>query len=502
MPGPQTVVFVHGWSVTHTDTYGGLPERLAAEAAGAGERLDLRDVWLARYVSFRDEVRVEDLSRAMEAAVRRELFDVLARGARFAVITHSTGGPVARDWWLRHYAGRRGAGPCPMSHLVMLAPASFGSALAQLGKGRVGRLRSWLEGVEPGQGVLDWLELGSPEAWELNEAWIRGRFGRWDARGVFPFVLAGETIDRKLYDHLNAYTGESGSDGVVRVAAANLNATLVRLAQPAPAGGATPAVLELAGGRVKRAPRTAFRVVSGAAHSGEAKGILRSVAPDAGGKGAEVVDAVRRALAVTTPAQYKALCRRFDAETAAIQERERTEVEPVPILPDRTHIHDRASLVLFRVRDSAGHPLEDFDLELTGPDDDPDLLPQGFFKDRQRNGRARNTLAYFLNHDLMTGCPAVVDPRDPERVWRPARPGIDTLGLRVTPRPTDGFVHYAPGSIAASAALLHDVVRPNETTLVDVVLERVVHEGVYRASRATEGRRSFRDDGPGPALEG
>eukprot|EP01031_Cornospumella_fuschlensis_P043536 gene43536-53229_t len=43
----------------------------------------------------------------------------------------------------------------------MLAPANFGSALAQLGKGRVGRLKAWFSGVEPGQGVLDWLELGS-----------------------------------------------------------------------------------------------------------------------------------------------------------------------------------------------------------------------------------------------------------------------------------------------------------------------------------------------------
>jgi hypothetical protein len=28
----------------------------------------------------------------------------------------------------------------------MLAPANFGSALAQLGKNRVGRLKSWFEG--------------------------------------------------------------------------------------------------------------------------------------------------------------------------------------------------------------------------------------------------------------------------------------------------------------------------------------------------------------------
>ena len=31
-----TVVFVHGWSVTHTDTYGHLPERLTNEGARHG----------------------------------------------------------------------------------------------------------------------------------------------------------------------------------------------------------------------------------------------------------------------------------------------------------------------------------------------------------------------------------------------------------------------------------------------------------------------------------
>ena len=51
--------------------------------------------------------------------------------------------------------------------------------------------------------------------------------------GALPFVLSGDGIDRKLYDHVNAYTGETGGDGVVRLAAANLDSTHVVLAQPA-----------------------------------------------------------------------------------------------------------------------------------------------------------------------------------------------------------------------------------------------------------------------------
>ena len=75
---------------------------------------------------------------------------------------------------------------------------------------------------------LDWLILGSVEAWELNLDWILNGGRQIGTSGFFPFVLTGQSIDRKLYDILNSYTGESGSDGVVRVASANLNATYIK----------------------------------------------------------------------------------------------------------------------------------------------------------------------------------------------------------------------------------------------------------------------------------
>ncbi|HKK13879.1 MAG TPA: hypothetical protein VKA14_04385, partial [Gammaproteobacteria bacterium] len=231
----RIVVLVHGWSVHNTRTYGKLPERLEARARHEnGLDLDVRQIWLSQYVSFRDEVRLEDVSRAFDAAVRRQLGPLLDQGRRFVCITHSTGGPVVRDWWDRYYGQRPRSGPCPMSHLIMLAPANFGSALAQLGKSRIGRLKSWFEGVEPGARILDWLELGSPEAWALNARWFDYPQTPSGRSAVFPFVLAGQSIDHALYDPVNSYTGEPGSDGVVRAAAANLNATHVRLEQEQP----------------------------------------------------------------------------------------------------------------------------------------------------------------------------------------------------------------------------------------------------------------------------
>ena len=138
---------------------------------------------------------------------------------------------------------------CPLSHLVMLAPANHGSALAQLGKSRLSRIKSLFQGVDPGQRVLDWLELGSAGSWALNRSCLD-----YDgvADGVFPFVLTGQSIDRKLYDALNSYTGEAGSDGVVRVASANLNYGLLRLVQE---GG------KLQVQRFQRAARTALGVL-------------------------------------------------------------------------------------------------------------------------------------------------------------------------------------------------------------------------------------------------
>lgn len=54
----------------------------------------------------------------------------------------------------------------------MLAPANHGSSLAALGSSRVGRLKSWFDGVEPGTGILEWLELGSEEGRTLNHQWL------------------------------------------------------------------------------------------------------------------------------------------------------------------------------------------------------------------------------------------------------------------------------------------------------------------------------------------
>jgi hypothetical protein len=483
------VVLVHGWSVQNTNTYGELPRRLVAEAGRQNLHLDVHHILLGKYISFRDEVRLQDVSRAFQYALERELGEELREKRRFVCITHSTGGPVVRDWWHRFFREASPPGPCPMSHLIMLAPANFGSALAQLGKGVGARLKSWIEGVQPGTGLLDWLELGSSESFDLNLKWISGKNGTTDDPPVFPFVLTGQSIDRHLYDNLNSYTGESGSDGVVRTAAANLNATYVRLehrASEVTAQGTAqlPATaLELA--ETRRAARTAFALIPGRSHSGEDKGILRSIGNDS--RPHPTVKAVLSCLLVSNQAEYDDLAEKFISQNQTVRRDERVEIiKRSAVLQPAIYFHDSHSMIIFRVRDDRGYPVADFDLTLLGRinrKSGANFLPKGFFVDRQKNSREAGVLTYYFSYDAMTGLPAVPDPANPRRTLRDALPGADGLGLRIAARPDQGFVHYFPAELRVSKDILAKFMTADETTLVEIVLRRVVREGVFQLTR-------------------
>jgi len=438
------VIFVHGWSVRSTDTYGELPARISQAAPD----VSVEHVFVSQYISYEDEVTLDDIARTFDAELRLRV----PAGERFACITHSTGGPVVRAWLDLFYGPDRLA-ECPMSHLVMLAPANHGSALAQLGKSRLSRMKFLLEGVEPGQHVLDWLELGSAGQWELNS---RALAYRYVEGGMFPFVLTGQSIDRSLYDFLNSYTAEPGSDGVVRAAAANLNFSTLALDQ-SPAG-------ELIVNRSAQSPQMAFGILPGVSHSGTTMGIMAGV-PAAGPH--PTVEWVLRCLSVRDAAGYRQVSDGLAQLTAATQEQER--VQTVEKLAGAaTYVTDRYSMFTFRLRDDRGRPLEDYDLLLTaGPEYDPGELPVGFFVDRQRNSLDKGRLTYYVNYDRMV-----------EGLRQPALQ--HKIGFRVVARPDDGPARYTVAELRSDDDHVARLLRPNETTMVEITLRRTVESSVYR----------------------
>jgi hypothetical protein len=460
------LVFVHGWSVTNTSTYGQLPSQLQQQAAAAGLSLALADIWLSEYVSFDDAVTMADLVRAFDHALR----DLHLLDASFACITHSTGGPVVREWLRAQRDKPATHSTIRLSHLVMLAPANFGSALAQLGKSVLGRLKSAFAGVEPGQRILDWLELGSAESLSLNLDHIHGDDPVLS--GQFQFVLIGDRPDRSLYDHLNSYTGEDGSDGVVRIAAANLNAYHAVLS---PQGGGAQANVDTFTLNLTRGPRCAFKLIAGAAHSGDAHGIMASAAP-------ATVQAIVRCLQIRNAADYGTLCDAFDQENEA-RDADKVELEPAGLFSPRVHIHDPRSLLIVRLSDEAGEPLTGAGFLLTaGAQASPDLLPDGFMLDRQANSKNRTTISLFLDHSLLAGDTRVADPRNSRKTLRAAVDSHRPYGASVQPIDLGGLVHHA---LANSAAVddLFGILGPHQTTVLDVVLPRKIHEGVFRLTR-------------------
>lgn len=461
-----TLVFVHGWSVTNTSTYGQMPQQLQERAAAGGMALTLRDIWLSEYVSFDDAVTMGDLVRAFDHALR----DLHLLDASFVCVTHSTGGPVVREW-LRAQREKPGShSTIRLTHLVMLAPANFGSALAQLGKGVLGKLKAWFGGIEPGQRILDWLELGSAESLSLNLDHIHGADPA--ASGQYMFALVGDRPDRKLYDHLNSYTGEDGSDGVVRLAAANLNARHAVLAIQQGVAGSTVDTLSLS---LLRGPRCAFKLIPDASHSGDAHGILASAAPIC-------VEAILRCLQVRSAADYAALCTAFDAENAQ-RDAAKVELEPAGPFSPRVHIHDPRSLLIVRLTDEAGEPLNGAGFLLTaGAQASPDLMPAGFMLDRQANSKSRTTVSLFLNHSLLAGDARVADPGNSRKTLRAAVPSHRPYGASVRPADLGGLVHHALATSVAGEDLFV-MLGPHQTTVLDVVLPRKIHEGVFRLTQ-------------------
>ncbi|WP_045094542.1 phospholipase PlaB [Legionella fallonii] len=452
------VIFVHGWSVTHTNAYGELPQWLESQSKDGKLNIQVGNIYLGHYISFDDTVTVDDIARAFDHAVRDEIADKLQDGERFACITHSTGGPVVRKWMDLYF--KNNLAKCPLSHLIMLAPANHGSALAQLGKSRLGRIKSFFEGIEPGQHVLDWLELGSDMSWQLNENWLD-----YDctANGIYSFVLTGQKIDRQLYDAVNSYTGEVGSDGVVRVAAANMNYSLLKLHQEGSNGE------NLVVAKMIRTQPMAFGVLPGCAHSGKKMGIIRSVTM-ANAATHPTAIWVLRCLQVRNRDSYNTLAKELDKITKETQKNEHAELVKT-LIYKREYITNRYSMIIFRLIDDRGNHLDDYDLYLTaGPKYSEDALPAGFFVDRQKNQHARGKLTYFLDYDIMEA-------------------GINTpkmqgnLGFRIKAQPEasdQALAYYRVLDFHSTLADINKILHPNETVMVEIMLQRRVDRTVSR----------------------
>jgi len=461
------LLFIHGWSVTNTDTYGKLPRIISRNAHKYDLDIEIKNIWLGRYISFHDEVTMTDLIRALQQALHDTVPEIFVDNVPFSCITHSTGGPVVREW-VDRYFGNEKLNELPLQHLIMLAPANHGSSLATLGKERIGRIKSWFNGIEPGKRILDWLALGSEYQYRLAEQNIHYKNAD---NGYFPFVIIGQSIDEKYYDFLNSYLNEVGSDGVVRVAGANMNYSMLVLKENTEKNLSIfhrTEAMELnhleQSGIIEQPVNTPLCVVPKASHSGSKMGILKSPTYKNADK-KPVVEMIFKALKVNDKASYQNLEEEMEDLTTKTQSK------------DKHSKKHRYSNIVFSIWDDEGNAVKNFDLFLLyGNNFEPEKLPKGFFVDRQRNTKSPNTIIFYLDYDVLA--------KNPDAM----------MGIRVFARPEKGFSYYHPVEYRNEVNNFLQMLQPNETLYVKIILHRYVDRNSFRFGSADNKAMSFKDE--------
>jgi hypothetical protein len=163
------------------------------------------------------------------------------------------------------------------------------------------------------------------------------------------------------------------------------------------------------------------------------------------------------------------------------------------------HIHDPRSLLIVRLTDEAGEALVDSRFLLqAGTPPNPDWMPQGFMLDRQANSHARHVISMFLNHALLAGTERVADPRDGRKTLRAAVQAHRPYSASMQPSDLTGLVHHGVANMRQGDDLL-DVLGPHQTTVLDVVMPRKVHEGIFRLTPVLT-PQDFREPVPGNVI--
>ncbi len=418
------IVLVHGYNVTSTKTYGNLAVRLKKLG------YKIKNVYLSKYITLDDDLDLKDIVRAFQAALV-DLYGAQLGKKKFACVTHSTGGVVVRSWIDRYYSQRSGA--IPISHLIMLAPPGHGSRLSSLGKSRLSRLRS-LWGVEPGLRILDALELGSQFLWDLNSAWMGKKFHK--AAGFYTFVIAGQWIDKKLWDTIIPATYERGSDGVVRTSSCNLNMQRILFD----------------GGKIKKdsIDGVPFLITPRTSHANEDYGIIGSI-PLEGTH--PVLDAILSALDVGSKREYERVEAEFALRTLNLQSQE-TYFDG--------SVMDRYCQIVFRIRDNMGNNLNDYAVEFIDSSGRGDRFLSGFFADHHKNQVNPENFVYYLSFDKAQGIPD------------------GKLGFRVQSVPDTDLVSYEDFDFRGAYPEVRNILKPNQTTFVDIVMRRRLNKNIFR----------------------
>ncbi|MEX0886847.1 MAG: hypothetical protein WD009_10455 [Phycisphaeraceae bacterium] len=493
----KPIVLIHGYSAESEELtkpainaiYGDLPQALRDKyAADAVVEVDL-----SRYISLDDGLTIDDVSRALDRALHSDHPHLLQGG--FHAIVHSTGALVLRNW-LRRFSPR----PSPLCNLVYLAGANFGSGWAHIGKGQFAKWGSMIfRRGDRGVRILHALELGSDWTIDLHRHFLDPANSLPDKFEVLEHVVIGSQADAAWFAAPIRYAKEDGADGVVRVAASNLNFNYIRF-EPTEAAMnvAWQAALDertrdLAREHTREqwyrfgevhepgggdAPTIPFAIPFKCAHSGDKVGIVTG-----SNCRKDVLDLIDLALGSTAD-NWTTRVALFDRHTVRTYDRAHTQKAPKwwsKWLTEPRAQYDKHAQVIVRVRDQDGRPVPNYDIFFDAASGTrSDALPiRELMETKHVNGLTPNIITFYLRTDAFDG--KARGPGGRRGDWIPRVPAVRGCHFEVSAtEPETGEILYLPLRYKFTAKQLTQFIQPHRTTILDVVLVRLPSPRVYR----------------------
>lgn len=418
------------------------------------------NVFLLNYDSMDDESTFEDFADKLD-----EDYAKLFAGERIDVAVHSTGALVSRAWLRLHYQRQVADGikqpTSPAEHLLMFAPANFGSDLARLGQSFLGKFRSTFfnsnhqgeDFMESGRVVLQGLEPASPFQWALSADDLHGEGFFNPALGAgrvcYPFVFSAGRGYGGLQGKLIPSRSKPGTDGTVRICGTSLNTRkcVVDFAKP---------VVKPVWQGERKFDVIPFAIFGDYNH-GSIIGADKTFNSGAHSPGALALEAIK----AKTPADYSALATRFDA---ALQQK---------------HTGDDYQQFFFKVRDDVGMSISDYYLDFyvaRGDGQVDQKLTAEFDKEFETE---------FTRHSADSSCRVLLlNVTNLRKYLQKVRQAKARLVFDLTAKSPNAQVRYLPGY-----AVVFDGTKdpkpgeptflyPNTTTLVEIVLNRIESDKV------------------------
>jgi len=226
----RKLLIVHGYSDGST-SFTGLADYFVNE-----QLYKRKDIYFVDYSSMDDQATFRDFADKLNDDYHRICPDF----EQIDVVCHSTGALVTRAWLALHAVRNQKYGmnrPCPVRHLLMFAPANFGSDLAAMGQSFLGKTRTTFfnqhahktDFMESGREILQGLEPASPFQWELSQYDLHGRKGAYfnpanaEQHRCYPFIFAAGCSYTGLQARLLKNRAKPGTDGTVRISGTSLN---------------------------------------------------------------------------------------------------------------------------------------------------------------------------------------------------------------------------------------------------------------------------------------